>query len=363
MQLAPQQDEAAIAVNKWLNEKGGKQFFYLAGYAGTGKTTIARKLAEDAGEVVFGAFTGKASLVLQSKGCRGAMTIHSMIYKLDDPDSAVPLFVINRDSPVRDADLVIIDEVSMVGEDLAVDLLSFGKKVLVLGDPAQLPPVGGAGYFTAGEPDFMLTEVHRQAADNPIIKMSMEVRQGRKLSVGSYGESRVMLRDNLRTEEVLDADQVLVGLNLTRRKYNQRVRSLKGFKGEFMPGERVVCLKNNREKGLLNGGIWNVDEIRFQDADQTSMVVSPLDSGMNKTPVEVFTHHAWLRGEEKNLDWREQRNYDPFDYGYCLSVHKAQGSQWDDVLVFNESGSFREDANRWLYTAITRAAEKVTIVQ
>lgn len=363
MLLAPQQDQAANAVTAWLKDRSAKQFFYLAGFAGTGKTTIARVLAQNTKRVVFAAFTGKAALVLQSKGCSGASTIHSLIYKLDDAESAIPTFSLNPDSPVADADLVIIDEVSMVGEELGRDLLSFGTRVLVLGDPAQLPPISGEGFFTAGDPDFMLTEVHRQAADNPIIRLSMLVREGQRLERGKYGESRIISRDQLRTDDVVDADQVLVGKNMTRRKYNGRLRELNGFsEPHFMIGDRVICLKNNKEKGLLNGGIWSVEKLNFQDLSTTIMQVSPLDSGMVQAHALVETHHAWLRGEEKNLHWQEARKYDPFDFAYAITVHKAQGSQWDDVIIFDESATFREDRQKHLYTAITRAAEKVTVV-
>ena len=363
MQFSPQQDDALMAVNNWLKDPGGKQTFYLAGYAGTGKTTIARHLAEDAGKVLFGAFTGKAALVLRSKGCRGASTIHSMIYKVEDDERADARFILNTfDSPVKDADLVVIDEVSMVGEELGTDLLSFGKRVLVLGDPAQLPPVSGEGYFTARTPDFMLTEVHRQAAVNPIIHMSMTIREGRRLEIGSYGESQVMTRADITQARVVEADQVLVGLNKTRRLYNRRLREIKGFEGFFQIGDRVVCLKNNKEKGLLNGGIWTVREILDQNDETTEMQVRPLDAGMTRRPVDVLTHHAWLTGEERNIDWREAKKYQPFDFAYALTCHKAQGSQWDSVVVFDESRTFGEDRDRWLYTAVTRAAEKVTVV-
>lgn len=363
MRLAPQQDQAALAVNAWLADPNRKPFFYLAGYAGTGKTTIAKKLAQDAGHVLFAAFTGKAALVLQTKGCYGASTIHALIYKNETPNAAVPRWVVDEGSAVKEADLVIIDECSMVGEELGRDLLSFGKPILVLGDPEQLPPVGGEGFFTKGEPDFILTEVHRQAADNPIIKMSMIVREGGQLGRGNYGDSVVLGRDALTTEMVLNADQVLVGKNDTRHRYNARLRTLKGFKEPyFQVDDRAICLKNKKDAGLLNGSLWRVEEIRNQDADVTTMVVAPIDAGMAQNPVLVSTHHAWIRGEEADLDWREQRRFNPFDFGYALSVHKAQGSQWDSVCIFDESWVFRDDARRWLYTAITRAAEKVTVI-
>src|SRR5208283_4449335 len=187
--------------------------FRLFGYAGTGKTTLARHIAGDVeGDVQFGAYTGKAALVLRSKGCGEARTIHSMIYRPKDLDSEEPSFVLNEDSPASKASLIVIDECSMVDEDLGRDLLSFGKKVLVLGDTAQLPPVKGGGFFTEQQPDIMLTEVHRQAVDNPIIKMSMLVREGGRLPLGTYGESQVIERSGIDSGAVTAADQLLVGL-------------------------------------------------------------------------------------------------------------------------------------------------------
>src|SRR5215207_4926675 len=178
MEWSPQQEEALRRVAAWLKE-GTPQLFRLFGYAGTGKTTLARHVAEAVeGEVAFGAFTGKAASVLRQKGCHEASTIHSMIYRTRESDEGGPLFAINRSGPASQADLIVIDECSMVDAELGRDLLSFGKPVLVLGDPAQLPPVKGGGFFTDAEPDIMLTEVHRQARDNPIIRLSMTIRDG-----------------------------------------------------------------------------------------------------------------------------------------------------------------------------------------
>lgn len=366
MQFSPDQEKAAKAVGAWLRDRSAPQVFYLAGLAGTGKTTLAQTLAQDAGRVVYAAFTGKAALVLASKGCRPASTIHSLIYKLDDPDAPIATFVLDEDSDAKRADLIVIDEVSMVGEELARDLLSFGTRVLVLGDPGQLPPVHGQGFFTSRKPDFLLTEIHRQAAESPVIQLAMKVRNGEPVELGTYGSSKVISRGDLDADMVLDADQVLVGKNITRRRYNQRIRELKGFTpdmGRICVGERMVTLKNDRERGILNGALWDVSRITFQDEKESRLHLDPVDAGGNRSHVEALTHHAWLIGEEHKLDWREKRSYQPVDFGYVLSCHKAQGSQWDDVLIFDESATFREDSRAWLYTAITRAAERVTIVR
>ena len=252
------QDQALKAVARWLAAKDGPQLFRLFGYAGTGKSTLARHLAENVeGLVVFAAFTGKAALVMRSKGCVDARTIHSLIYRATDTETEEPSFELNDESDATRAKLIVIDECSMVDEELGRDLLSFGRKVLVLGDPAQLPPVKGGGFFTEAEPDVMLTEVHRQAADNPIIRMSMAICEGGQIARGIYGESQVVGRDGLEPSLVTGADQVLVGMNKTRRAYNKRLRELRGFSGDLpQSGEKLVCLRNNRKKGLLNGALF-----------------------------------------------------------------------------------------------------------
>ncbi len=357
---SPQQDHALLAVSRWLKD-GEPQVFRLFGYAGTGKTTLARHIAEDVdGDVIFGAFTGKAAMVLRSRGCEDARTIHSMIYRPRDLDSEEPSFVINESSAAANASLIIIDECSMVDEELGRDLLSFGKPVLVLGDPAQLPPVKGGGFFTEAEPDVMLTEVHRQAADNPIIRLSMIVRDGGRLDRGDFGQARIIGRHDIDPATVTKADQVLVGLNRTRRLYNRRLRELFGFR-EPVPevGDKLVCLKNDRTKGLLNGGIWKVRTVSPMRRGRLRMSVAPEDDPRHKgqrisVPPEFFT-------SEEEIPYSIRKGADEFDYGYALTVHKAQGSQWDEVVLFDESGAFREHRHRWLYTAVTRAAERLTI--
>ncbi len=344
-----QQDAALKAVSFWL-KRGEPQVFRLFGYAGTGKTTLARAIAEDCeGDVAFGAFTGKAALVMRSKGCKDARTIHSLVFEL------------NEDGPAAKASLIVIDECSMVDAELGRDLLSFGKPVLVLGDPAQLPPVKGAGYFTEAEPDAMLTEVHRQAADNPIIKLSMLIRSGGRLSEGRYGDSRIVNRELIDAGCVTEADQVLVGLNRTRRAYNGRMRELHGHHDALPePGDKLVCLKNDRKKGLLNGSLWMVATVGSVRRKKLRLGIVPEEEA-NRKPLRVGVVPEFFLGEEE-IPYAIRRDSDEFDYGYALTVHKAQGSQWDKVVLFDESGAFREHRNRWLYTGITRAAEQLTIV-
>jgi exodeoxyribonuclease-5 len=363
MDWSPEQERALKAVARWLRD-GAPQVFRLFGFAGTGKTTLARHLAEGIdGFTAFGAFTGKAAHVMRQRGCAGASTIHSMIYRPRGEEEDGPTFGLNRDGPAAKASLIVIDECSMVDEDIGRDLLSFGKPVLVLGDPAQLPPVQGGGFFTSAEPDVMLTEVHRQAAGSPIIRLSMDVREGRALERGSYGESRVIGRSDIDAAAILEADQVLVGTNRTRRLYNQRIRELRGFEGtEPQVGDKLVCLRNDKAKGFLNGSTWTVEAVRKPRAGRLRFGLSPEDDGAAPRNVVASIHPAFFGEGAEKLPFATRKKSDEFDFGYALTVHKAQGSQWPEVVLFDEGFAFREHRQRWLYTGITRAADRLTVV-
>jgi len=362
--FTPHQDAALSAASTWLKAaRGRSSIFRLFGYAGTGKTTLVKHIAEGVdGKVLFAAFTGKAACVMRSKGCYSASTIHSLIYKARESGEETPSFELWNDAPASKAKLIIIDECSMVDAELARDLMSFGVPLLVLGDPAQLPPIHGGGFFTDAKPDAMLTEVHRQAQDDPIVRLSMEIRAGNPLTQGQYGETQVVRRDALDPKRVLDADQVLVGRNVTRRAYNARLRERRGFTDALpMAGDKLVCLRNNRRKGLFNGGLWMVKESPKARRQIIRMRLKP-DEDLGERLIKVSVRPECFTGTIEEFDWPQRKAYDEFDFGYVLTVHKAQGSQWDDVVLFDESAAFPDNRDRWLYTGVTRAAKRLTIV-
>lgn len=401
---SPQQDAALKAVAAWIADKSGPQVFRLFGFGGTGKSTLATHFAEGVdGLVLFGAFTGKAALVMRQKGCPGATTIHSMIYtsqeksrvRLLELESQLfdlegspaigtghkvnqlreeiaqekkrlgqPSFRLNPTSDALNASLIIIDEVSMVSTEMAQDLLSFGKKVLVLGDPFQLPPVYGGGYFTECKPDIMLTEVHRQALDSPVLALATRIRMGEHVRTG-WGSGDTCITDDIRPEEVVACDQVIVGRNATRRASNRRMRELIGISDPRhavypVAGDKVVCLRNNHDMGLLNGSLWTVTSVgTIVEGGYIEMGIKS-EEGLE---LNVNSHTHCFEGREMDLAWFDRKNAEEFDYGYALTCHKAQGSAFRHVVLFDESNCFRADARRWLYTGITRAVERVTVVR
>jgi exodeoxyribonuclease-5 len=363
--MSGQQLSALDHVSRWLKTDAKKdRIFRLFGYAGTGKTTIAKHLAGGMSrEVVYAAYTGKAAMMMQLNGCEGASTIHRLIYhSVTGPDGKVS-FHLNPDSAAAEASLIVLDECSMVDEHLARDLLSFGTPILALGDPAQLPPVNGDGYFTNAKPNTMLTEIHRQAKDSPILRLATDIRSGKPLEYGTYGNCSVVPDGSLDLEEIHNADQLLVGRNTTRNYYNGEIRRALGRVGD-MPeiGDRLTCQRNDHGLGIFNGGMFSVvsEPKKSRFANTLSLELKSLEflveeNYRGRVRPEYFT------GAEKSLTHKELKNTQSFRYGYALTVHKAQGSQWGNVIVEDESHIFNENERKWLYTAITRASESVTI--
>ena len=138
---------------------------------------------------------------------------------------------------------------------------------------------------------------------------------------------------------------------------------LDGF-NEPLPvaGDRLVCLRNDRTKGLINGGLWRVEALGGVKKDFVKMTLRSEDEGA-RAAVKVAVLAAFFEGREGELAFALRRESDEFDYGYALTVHKAQGSQWDNVMLFDESFAFREHRARWLYTGLTRAARRLTVVR
>lgn len=370
--LSSEQAQVVAQIVAWYGKKNQPEF-YLAGYAGVGKSTIAEVAIQAIrakyriSEVRTGAFCGKAAFVLRKKGCPDASTIHRMIYTLADERGGSPIFVLDPNGAAASADLIVLDEVSMVGEDIATDLRSFRKKTLVLGDPGQLPPVGGAGAFTKREPDALLTQIHRQSADSPILVLATMLREGKMPAYGEYGQDvRVVPWDEAAGQHVYDpATQVIVGTNKNRWNLTQKIRRRAGIEARYpQKGEPILCCRNSKGHGLFNGQLGTL--VREHSSLTHGAPYRDMEVRMEDSSIEsAVTVHPYLF--DQHFSGPSQRPQLPrdcvdLDFGYVLTCHKAQGSQFPRVTVLDDSACFREDKWRWLYTAVTRAESGITLV-
>jgi len=409
--LTPKQAVAKDSVLSWYKDPHSKQTFYFAGYGGTGKSTCVEHIVKEIdGRVLFAAFSGKAASVMRRKGCVGATTIHRLAYRpAGDPPSAEqvaklrdeiarlravndlgahatadklveqlkqteedskrkgPRFSLNLESEIKYAKLVVIDECSFVDRRVGEDLESFGTKLLVLGDPAQLPPVYGSGYFTSREPDVFLDEILRQELDNPIRQICEKARRGEALAYGKYGDSEVLPYGDPRVQDlVLAADIVIVGRNKTRHACNNKIRRLLGRADSLAPivGDRVICLRNDHDLGILNGTQWKVERCVSDLEKLTAQIgISSADDEERSDTVdcETWLHH--FMGREDELASVNRRECVELDFGNAITGHKSQGSEWPNVVVFDESSAFRSNARQWRYTAFSRASKRLVVVQ
>jgi exodeoxyribonuclease V len=406
--LSNSQGKAVDSIKAWFHHRD-KQVFRLFGYAGTGKTTILQDVIGELGladtQVAYAAFSGKAAVVMR-KNNLPATTIHSLIYRVSMASDEViereekilaqmkkdkverklileqrrklnnlrkPGWHLNEDSDAANASLIVIDEVSMVDRKLGEDLMSFGVPILVVGDPGQLPPVrdeNGEGFFMRDRPDVMLREIHRQALDSPIIRLATMVRTGQPIPYGKYGKGVRKVPIINKTTTYLKYDQVIVGRNVTRYNLNREIRTALGFQGRFPKGEleKIICLKNNYDTGLINGMflvLRNVDKFgngkNYLEADVHDEDGNLLLPGAVIYNGEFIQHYKFRRTRIED-DWKIRRGFVEATYGWAITCHKAQGSQWNKVMVIDESRSFRNLRRQWLYTAITRAEERLTIV-
>lgn len=410
--LTADQQEAAALIEAWYFHLN-TQIFVLCGYAGTGKTFlvdyIVRALGLVAGEsAAFVAPTGKAASVLIRNGVP-ATTVHSLIYtreediEVDENGEVISeqfLRFVKKESIDSKIKLIVLDETSMVSDDVLRDLLSFGVKCLCCGDPAQLPPVGGSNTLLR-TPVVTLREIVRQERDNPIVRLAERIRAGERPQYGEYGSVSVIPRRSLdaaaRQKLFCEADQIIVGTNRTRALVNREVRAFHGISPEqVLPeeGEKIICTLNDwskplDEKGdfhLVNGIIGTCYHVREQLDGLGQLDFQPefLPDRVEDLPFDtgVFVRGQYYHGygnraclltngilvHEDNREMlrrfkvRREDTVCRFEFAYAVTCHKAQGSEYDFVVVIDESGYF-ENGREWLYTAVTRAKKRLVIIR
>lgn len=394
MELSLEQQKIFSSINTWINNST-IPYLTMGGYAGTGKTTIIQEFCKERYELNIHvcALTGKAALNAGSKlsSYCTVSTIHKLLYTpiIDDDGSLVGWDKNNLSE--SELNLIIVDEASMVNEEIFIDLLNTKIPVLFVGDHGQLPPINKnsssndervkphkdhSGFNLMLNPELRLETIHRQALDSPIIRLSMLARVGDYIKEGDHGDGVMKIKTVEEVNHLLkeDSDQImLIDLNRRRVKLNQAGLKYAGLDQEVpTSGAKVVCLRNNFKINppIYNGLLGDIDEIENFDENR---YVANIWTGDRVKNIDVIVSHSYgdgYSGKISKHSFNKEKFFLPeglsykdigdlWDFGYCLTVHKAQGSEFDRVFIFGTGwGSWR---NQWLYTAITRAKKELYI--
>ena len=390
-----QKNGLTLALQRYKNKE---KYTVIAGYAGAGKSTLVRFIIEELKtygvketDVCFACFTGKAAQVLLKKGNKNVITLHKLLYKSIPKESGGFVRIPNLSIPYK---IVVVDEVSMAPKTLMDLLFKHNVYVICLGDPFQLPPVDKKeDNHLLDAPHIFLDEIMRQAQESEIIQLSMAIRENRPIEAFQGKEVQILNKEELNTGMLTWADQILVATNATRVSINAQMRKLLNFGEQPQDGDKIICLRNywdcfsDNEEPLVNGTIGilknsfltkrylprivkSIDGLSHIDLIMGDFIS---DSGMYFHSLEM--DKKMIDTGEFSLDWKTvyQLNRNPktrdippleFTYGYAITCHKAQGSEWDKVLVIEEKFPFDKiEHARWLYTAVTRSSEKLVLVR
>lgn len=392
MELTTKQQEGLdIAIAKHKNHE---KYVVISGYAGTGKSTLVKFIVDalnvEEDKVAYACFTGKAAEVLRKKGNKNAMTLHRLLYdSIPRPGGGF----IRKPKLSLGYTVVVVDECSMIPKSMVDMLLAHKVFVLFLGDPEQLPMIDKAeSHNLLDHPDVFLDEIMRQEAESEIIQLTMKIRNGEDIPYMQGKEVIVLPRKELNTDHLLWADSVLCATNATRHAINNQIRGLLGYEGELQEGEKVIVKRNYWEDinadgdALVNGTIGTVSNI----FENFIMIPNYIKNDRHRIPTltcdiqpefgsmfnTVDIDKDFLLHETPCVDWRVSYKIGKLraklgdilpkqiTYGYSLTCHSAQGSEWDKVLVLEENFPFdKNEHRRWLYTAATRASQRLVLVR
>jgi exodeoxyribonuclease-5 len=370
-----------IAVKKTIKwyfyESSYKKLLTISGCAGVGKTFLAKIIIQNLGlhpyQVIFATPTGKAAEVLRRHNV-AANTIHKIFYTVRKINNRLKFYKKKRMPSV--IKLIVLDELSMINDYMINDILSFNVPIIGLGDSYQLPPIYGSNKYL-DEPDIILTEIMRQKKDVGILQLATMARNGKPIPFGNYIESKVIRIKDI--DNIEKYDIILCWKNTTRQNLNMTIRNKLGLISDYPTvDEKLICLKNNYTHLLeyndipilLVNGIdllaHSTAKVESNDmGDNFSLSYGPsyIKDAIFTTRVHRGPFDSYKYGVNFIIPGDEDEDIVFLDFGYAYTVHKSQGSEFNDVLIIDEFKGSNEIYNKWLYTAITRARKSVTIAR
>ena len=381
-----------IAVERY---KTNQKYTIISGYAGSGKSTLVRFIIDainvNEENVCYCAFTGKAAEVLRKKGNKNVCTLHKLLYEsIPKPNGGF----IRKRKKVLEYNIIVVDEVSMAPKTLMDLLFSHNVYVICLGDPGQLPPVSdNEDNHLLDNPHVFLDEIMRQAQESEIIQLTMKIRNNEPIDYYNGKDVKIIPYSELTTGVLEWGDQILTATNAKREAINNQMRSLAGRSGAPQDGDKIICLRNYwddlSENGdaLVNGSIgvlqnsfktWREipkiikSNIRKFDILMGDIIIPETN---DKYSLVEMDYNMFLTNR-KCCDWKLsyklgklKEKYGEivpkeFTYAYAITCHKAQGSEWNNVVVLEENFPFDKiEHSKWLYTACTRASDKLVLVR
>lgn len=399
MELTKCQNEGLkIAIQRYKNRE---KYTVISGYAGTGKSTLVKFIIEALNvpkdKVGFACFTGKAAEVLRKKGNKNAITLHKMLYDFFVTERGT---FIKRPKKELDYKVIVVDECSMTPKSMIDLLLSYENiYVLFIGDPFQIHSINSnESHNLLDHPHIFLEEIMRQAAESEIIQLTMKIRENKEIPLMRGKEVQVLSKKELNTGMLTWADQILVATNTTRNYINNQVRELKGFYGLPQEGEKMICLRNywdilNRNGDAIVNGMTGIIKnpiegfkviprfIQKENRYIYNITCDFIPDGMTEEKDNIIFKSLELDRKmiltgEKSIDWQTAYKLNKikekygeiipleFAFGYAITGHKAQGSEWDKVLVIEEKFPYDKiEHSRWLYTCCTRSASRLVLIR
>lgn len=364
--------------------------FEFAGGPGTGKSFvldfIIKYLGINRENIAPMAYTGAAAVNMRTKGLLNAGTIHSWIYhttvspKIDKAGNYIMDEYFNRPKEgldfvpkikLKNIKLIIIDEAYMVPFEMKKDIERFGIKIIACGDWNQLPPINSKPAYLTNRNVHLLTKTMRQAEGSNIVRLAYSVLNGYPVSNGYYGDVLVINEEELTDQMIMSSDVIICSKNTTREYYNNKVRKLYGFTGKIPQyGERIICRSNNKYEiiddiNLANGLIGSV--VNFPDVsgfDGKTFELS-FQPDLLSRPFNIkacYKYFIATHQQKEALKYDKYLEGEKFEFGYCITSHLSQGSQFNNVIVIEEPmmGNIN---NRLSYVAITRARQRLIYVK